>query len=139
MEPPSFISGKAFLYREQRSLHVYAEQLVEVLFGDAAQGSGLTGSGVGEDDVDSPPLCLGGFVEPIKIRQFGDVTLNAGDVAPYCSHCLVKFFVTTSHNEDMGSFLDEQLRCGESYSCGATSDYRHLSFQLAHWILSLSR
>ena len=47
-----------------------------MFLGDAAQGGKLTKAGVGEDNVDSPPFRLDGFVEPIKVSQLGDVSLT---------------------------------------------------------------
>jgi hypothetical protein len=38
-----------------------------MFLGDAAQGGKLTEAGIGEDNVDSPPFRLDGFVEPIKV------------------------------------------------------------------------
>jgi hypothetical protein len=70
------------LDREQRSLHVDVEQPVEMFLGDAAQGGKLAEAGIGEDNVDLPPLRLDGFVEPIKISQLGDVALDAGNMSP---------------------------------------------------------
>jgi hypothetical protein len=58
------------------------------------QGSKLSNAGVGEKNIDSP-LCLDLLVETIKVRHFGDVSLNASDIATYCFDGIVEFFLTT--------------------------------------------
>ena len=68
------------------------EQFVEMLFGDASQGSKLSNPGVGENDIDSP-LRLDGLIESVKVGQFGNVALNAGNVAADCLDGLVKFLI----------------------------------------------
>ena len=53
-----------------------------MVLGDAAQGGKLSEAGIGEDNVDSPPFRLDGFVELIKVNQLGDVSLDAGNIVP---------------------------------------------------------
>src|SRR2546426_12047019 len=71
------------LHREQCSPYIDVEQLVEMLLGDTSQGSKFSNPGVGENDFDSP-LRLDGLIEPVKVGQFGNVALNAGNVAADC-------------------------------------------------------
>jgi len=51
-----------------------------MLLGDLAQRGKFAEAGVGENDIEAPllPDC---FVETIQIGQFGNVSLDAGDVA----------------------------------------------------------
>src|ERR1700681_3151432 len=98
-----------------------------MFLGDAAQGGKLTEAGICEDNVDSPPFRLDGFIEPIKVNQLGDVSLDAGDIVPNGSHRLVKLLLATARDEDVGPFFDEVLRRGEAYSRCATSNDRHFS------------
>jgi hypothetical protein len=76
----------------------------------AAQGGKLTEAGIGEDNVDSPPFRPDGFVEPIKVSQLGDVSLDAG-------YIVVKLLLATARDEDIGPLFDEELRRSEAYSC----------------------
>src|SRR5580693_8017187 len=98
-----------------------------MFLGDAAQGGKLTEASVGEDNVDSPSLRLDGFIEPIKVNQLGDVSLDPGHIATNGFHRRVKLLLTTARDEDVGPFFDEELRRGEPYSRGATSNDRHFS------------
>ena len=90
MEPPSFNSGKSLLDCEQRTLHVDVEHLVEMLLCNVTQGGKLTEAGISEDNVDSSPLFINGFVKTIKISQLGDVPLNTSNITSNGSHRLVQ-------------------------------------------------
>ena len=75
---------------------------------DTSQGSKLSNPGVGENDIDSP-LRLDGLIESVKVGQFGNVALNAGNVAADCLHGLIKFLLATARDEDVGALFDEEF------------------------------
>ena len=127
MEPPSFNSGRAFWTVNSAPFTLMLNSPVEMFLGDAAQGGKLSEACIGEDNVDSPPLRLDGFVEPIKVSQLGDVSLDAGYVVPNGFHRLIKLLLATACDEYVGPRFDEELRRSEAYSCGATSNDCHFS------------
>src|SRR5271155_3610705 len=102
-----------------------------MLLGDLAQGGNFAEARVGENDIESPllPDC---FVETIQIGQFGNVSLDAGDVAAYCLHRFIEFFLATAGNKDVGAFLDEELGGGQTDSRSASGDDCHFVLQPTH-------
>src|SRR6267154_2213976 len=72
---------EGLLYREQRSLNIDIEEFVEMLLRDLSHGSKFSDPGVGENDIDSP-LRFDGFVETIKVGQFGNVSARCCCDAP---------------------------------------------------------
>src|SRR5258708_35507552 len=101
-----------------------------MLLGEACQGSEFADAGIGDQDIDLP-LRLHGLVEKIEVRQFGDVPPNACDVATDRLHGLVEFLLAAARYEDIGAFIDEPLRRGQTYSRGASGNHAQLSLQLA--------
>jgi hypothetical protein len=75
----------------------------------------------------SPPIRIDGFVEPIKVSQLGDVSLDAGNIVPNGFRRLVKLLLATARDEAVGAFFDEEFRHSEAYSCGASSNNRRFS------------
>src|SRR5579859_7395229 len=100
-----------------------------MFFRDLSQRSKFSDACVGENDIDSP-LRLDGFIETVKVGQFGNVPLNASNVAADCLHGLVEFLLTTARDEYVSPFLDEELCCSEPYSRRATRNDCHFSLQL---------
>src|ERR1700691_26278 len=97
------------LHRKQRSSDVDVEQLVEMLFRDGPEWDKFANPGVGENNIESP-LHLGyGLVEPVKVGQFGNVSLNAGYIGADCLHGLVEFLLPTARDENVGTLSDEKL------------------------------
>ncbi len=119
------------MHREERPLHIDVEDFVEILFRDFLQGSDFNYAGVGENDVDSP-LSLDGFVETIKVGQFGNVSLNARNVAADRLHGLIEFFLATARDEDIGALPDEELCRSQPYPRRAAGDDCYFPLQLAH-------
>src|SRR5258708_7030262 len=97
-----------------------------MLFRDLSQGSKFSNAGVREDDIDSP-LRFDGLVKAIQVRQFGNVSLNARNVAAVCLHGIVDFLLATARNEDIGAPPDEQLSRPHPYPGSAARDDRHFS------------
>ena len=71
-----------------------------MLLRDRSQWSNSANAGVGEYDIDTP-LHLDGVVKPIQVGQFGNVSLNAGHVAPDGLHSLVEFLLATARDKDI--------------------------------------
>src|SRR5438270_12487610 len=102
-----------------------------MLFCDTPQGSKFSNRGVGEKDIDSP-LGLDGLIESVKVGQFGNVALNAGNVAADCLHGLIKFLLATARDEDVGALSDEEFCRSQSYARRTAGDDSHFSLQPAH-------
>src|SRR5216684_5241659 len=71
---------QGFLHGEQRSLDVDVKKFVEMLLSDFAERSKFRNAGIGKDDVKFP-LCSDGLIKTIEVGQFGNVSLNASDIA----------------------------------------------------------
>src|ERR1700730_4932458 len=100
-----------------------------MLLRDLSQGSKFSDAGVSENHIDSP-LPLDGFVETVKVSQFGNVALNASDVATDCLHGLVEFLLTAACDEDVGTLFHKELCCSQPYPGCATGNDCHFSLQL---------
>src|SRR5260370_41720883 len=98
---------QCLLHRTQRSPYIDVEQLVEMLFGDGPEGNKFASAGVGENNIDSPLHLRDGLVETIKVGQFGNVSLNAGNVAADCLYGLVEFLLAAARDEDIRTLLGE--------------------------------
>src|SRR5260370_28550297 len=117
---------QGFLHGEQRSLDVDVEKFVEMLLSDFVERNKFRNAGIGEDDVKFA-LFFDGLIQTIEVGQFGNVSLNASDVAADRLYGRVELFLTTARDHDVGPLFDEQLCRSEAYSCGATSNDRHFS------------
>src|SRR6266436_8008754 len=117
---------QGFLHGEQRSLDVDVEKFVEMLLSDFLERGKFRDAGIGEDDVKFP-LCFDGLIKTIEVGQFGNVSLNASNVAADRLYGGVELFLTAARDEDARPLFDEQLRRSEAYSCGATGNDRHFS------------
>src|SRR5260370_7820873 len=108
-----------------------------MLLGEGCQGSEFANAGIGDQDIDLS-LRLDGLVESIEVRQFGDVPANTCNVAADRLHGLVEFLFAATRYEDVSVLFDEPLRCGETYSRGASANHRPFSLHLPHSLHSLS-
>src|SRR6266545_2065864 len=61
--------------------------------------------------------------------EFGNVSLNACNVLADCLHGLVEFLRATACDEDVGTFVNKQLSCRESYPTAPSRDDRNLTFE----------
>src|SRR4029077_11084508 len=100
-----------------------------MLFGDSPKGSKFANAGVGENNIDSPLRVRDGLVETIKVGQFGNVSLNAGNVVADCLHGLVEFFLAAARDEDIGTLFDKKLCRGQSNPFCPASDDSDLTFE----------
>src|SRR5260370_3522946 len=102
-----------------------------MLLCEGCQGSKFTNAGIGDQHIDLS-LSFHGLVESIEVLQFGDVSPNARNLAADRLYGFVEFLLAAARYEDVGTFVDEALRRGETYSRGASGNHSHLSLQLAH-------
>ena len=65
-----------------------------MLLRDAFQKRKFSDTGVSQNDIDSS-LRLDDLVETIKIGQFGNISLNAGNIAADRLHGLIEFLLQT--------------------------------------------
>jgi hypothetical protein len=97
------------LNREECALYIDIEQLVKMFFGDVAEGHEFADAGVGEDNIDSSFHFADCLVEKVKIGHFGNVALNTGHIGTDCLHGLVKLLLAAPCDENISTFIDEQL------------------------------
>src|SRR5258707_497528 len=108
-----------------------------MLLGDGPKGNKFANAGVGENNIDSSFHLSDNFVETIKIGQFGNVALNARNIAADCLHGLVEFLLPAARDEDVGTLFDEKLCRGKPNPFCATGDDSDLTFELFRHCFSL--
>src|ERR1700730_8937825 len=101
-----------------------------MLFGDSPKGDKFANTSVGANDIDSTLHLGDGLVKTIKVGQFGNVSLNAGNVGVDCLYGLVKFLRATARDEDIGALFDEKLCRSQSNPFCAAGDDSDLAFEL---------
>src|ERR1700731_389423 len=101
-----------------------------MLFGDGPKGNKFSNAGVCENNIDSPLYLSDGLVKTIQVGQFGNVSLNAGDVGADCLYGLVEFFLAAAGDEDKGTLFDEKLCRSQSNPFCAAGDDSDLAFEL---------
>src|SRR5882762_3948402 len=101
-----------------------------MLFGDGSKGNKFAKAGVGENNIDSPPHLGDGLVKTIKVRQFGNVALNARNVCADCLHGLVELLLATAGDEDIGTLPHEKFCRSQPNPFCAASDDSDLAFEL---------
>src|ERR1700719_1904474 len=101
-----------------------------MLFGDGPKGNKFANTSVGENNIDSPLHLGDGLVKTIKVGQFGNVSLNARNVAADCLHGLVKFLRATASDEDIGTLFDEKLCRSQPNPFCPAGDDSGLAFEL---------
>src|SRR5271163_1628856 len=107
-----------------------------MLFGDGPKGNKFANASVSKNNIESPLHLGNGLVKTIKVREFGDVTLNARDISADCLHGLVEFFLTAARDEDISTLCDEKFCRSQSNSFCASRDDSHLSFEFFRHRLS---
>ncbi|SPF34315.1 hypothetical protein SBA4_1480009 [Candidatus Sulfopaludibacter sp. SbA4] len=114
---------QGFLHCEKRPFDVAVESFVKVLFRNSAERRKAPSPRIGDEDINVPFLLFHLFIQAIKIGQVGDVTLNAGDVAPYFLDGLIQFFLAAASNENICAFRDKSFcRCKADAAGAAGND-----------------
>src|SRR6202171_6285623 len=121
---------QCLLQRKQRSPYIDVEQLVEMLFGDGPERNKFANAGVGENNIDSLLHLGDGLVETIEVGQFGNVSLNARNVAADCLHGLVELLLATARDEDVGTLFDEKFCRSQPNPFRAPGDDGYFPLQL---------
>src|ERR1700728_1892660 len=120
---------QCLLHRKQSSPYVDVEQLVEMFFGNGPEGNKLANAGVGENNIDSPLDPRDDVVETIKVVQFGNISLNARNVAADCLYGLVELLLATACDEDKGTLFEEKFCRSQPNPFGALGDDCHFPQQ----------
>src|SRR6266702_451291 len=102
-----------------------------MLFGDFPQRGQLRRAGISKQDVDATLLRFDSQVQPVQIGEFGDITLNAGNVFADLPHCGIEFRLTASGNEDICAFSHEPLGSGETYPTAASGNDCYFALELS--------
>ena len=100
IEPPSFSSGRAFCTVNNVPLTLMLNSLSKCSSVMLPKGANSATPALAKT-MSIRPFTLDGLVETIKVGQFGNVSLNASNVAADCLHGLVKFLLATARDEDV--------------------------------------
>jgi hypothetical protein len=117
------------LNREQESLHIGVERLVEVLLGDLSQWGELAATGVGEQHVHPPVLLLHRCVEPVEIGQVGHVAADPDHPAADLLDRGVQLGLAAAGDDHLGPLCREPLGSGQPDAAGPAGDDRHFVFE----------
>src|SRR6267143_644866 len=101
-----------------------------MLFGDGPEWNKFANAGVGENNIDSSLHLSDGLVKTIKVGQFGNVPLNARNVAADCLHGLVEFLLSAARDEDIRTLFDKKLCRSQPNPFCAAGDDSDLTFEL---------
>src|SRR5258708_39572163 len=94
-----------------------------MLLGNGPKGNKFADASVGENNIDSAFHLGNSLVKTIKVGEFGNVALNARNIAADCLHGLVEFVLSAARDEDIRTLFDKKLRRGESNPfCAAGND-----------------
>src|ERR1700730_18180946 len=107
-----------------------------MLFGDGPKGNKFGNTGVGENNIESTLYLSDGLVKTIKVGQFGNVSLNTGNIGADCLSGLVEFLLSAARDEDISALFDEKLCGSQSNPFCAAGDDSDLAFELFGHFLS---
>src|SRR5258705_3247311 len=102
-----------------------------MLFGDGPKGNKFANARVGENNIDSPLHLRDGLVKTIKVSQFGNVSLNSGNVGADCLHGLVEFLLAAARDEDIGTLFGEKFSSSQPNPFCPAGDDGGLAFELS--------
>ena len=115
IEPQSLNSGNV-LHREQLAARVQPEGGIEVLLGDLAEPALLARPGTCPQHVDRALFLPDRVEQAVQIRQVGRIALHAGDVPADQPDGFVQCFLPPARDEDVSSFVCEQLGSGQRHA-----------------------
>src|SRR5712691_1202834 len=101
-----------------------------MFFGDGTNGHKFANAGVRENNIDSSFYLCNSLVETIKVGQFGNVSLNARNVATDCLHGLVELLLAPTRDEDVGTLVDEEFCRSQPNPFRAPGDDGYFALQL---------
>src|SRR5580700_3636042 len=107
-----------------------------MLFADGPKGNKFGNAGVGENDIDPRLHFRDGLVKTIKVGKFGNVSLNARNIAADRLHGLVEFLLAAARDEDIGTLFGEELRRSQSDPFCPSGDDGGLALKLFQHCLS---
>src|SRR6185295_18683331 len=100
-----------------------------MLFRDGPKGNKFANAGVGENNIDSPLYLRDVLVKTIKVRQLGNVSLNARNVGADCLHGRVEFLLAAARDENIGTLFDEEFCSGQPNPFGPAGNDGGLAFE----------
>src|SRR5580692_131316 len=100
-----------------------------MFFGDGAKGHKFANTCVGENDIDPAFHLSDGRVKAIKVSEFGNISLNARNVAADGLDGFVELLLAAAGDEDVGALFDEKFCGSQPNSFGATGDDCGLAFE----------
>ncbi|KAG9563956.1 hypothetical protein KCV01_g20631, partial [Aureobasidium melanogenum] len=123
---PRCQQGQGLLHGEQQAAHVEAEQAIEGLLVDIAQGPGrhLGGARVGEHYVEPAVVLPDAVVEAIQVVEPGCIALDAHGTVPDLAHRFVETILAPAGDVNMRALGGKALGGGEADAFAAAGD-RH--------------
>src|SRR5579862_4013070 len=109
IEPPSFISGRAFCTVKSVPLTLPSNVLSKCSSVIAPSGAKVPPPALATRMSMCPFSFFYLSIQTIEIGQIGDVALNAGDIAGDFPDGLFQFILAAACNENIGAFRDKPL------------------------------
>src|SRR5262249_31046773 len=123
---------KGLLNREENAFHINVENRIEEFLGDLTQSCVLCNACIGEDDVEFSFFVFDLREKPIKIARVGNIRSNTADVPSDFIDGRRQFAFAATCDEDIGSFTDKLLRCGQADPAISAGNQCHFPFELTH-------
>src|ERR1700693_959705 len=109
-----------------------------MLFGNGPKGNKLANAGIGENNIEMPLHLRDTLIKTIEVSQFGNISLNCGNVGADCLHGRVEVLLAAACDEDIGTFFDEQLRRSQPNPFRPPGDNGSLAFEFLGHCFSLA-
>ncbi len=103
-----------------------------MLLGDLAEPALLAHPSTCPQHVDRALFPLDRLEQTVQIFEVRRVGLYAGHVPPDQLDGVVQRVLPTACNEDMSSFVDEQLGASQRHTTCRACDHRNLAIELSH-------
>src|ERR1700748_1609525 len=105
---------------------------MEVLLGDLAELVLLAYPGACPQHVDRALVLLDRVEQPVQVVEVGRIALHAGHVPPDLCDGFVQRVLASTRDEDVSSFVSEQLGAGQGHATRRAGDHRDLATEFSH-------
>ena len=102
------------------------------LLGDLAEAALLARPGTCPQHVDRALFLLDRLEQAVQIGEVGRIGLHAGHVPADLLDGFVQRVLASARDEDVGSFVYEQLGAGQRHTTCRACDHRDLAIELSH-------
>jgi len=128
MEAPCGNRGSAFCTVNSRPLTLVLNVLSKCSSVIARPWGEFSTASIGKDDIEMSLLLLDSGEQPIEVWQIRDIALNTCDIFTNLFYGSIQFTLTTTRDEDIGTFGDKALSSRKTDAAAAAGDKSDFSF-----------